>query len=307
MQIDYEGSVAFITGGASGAGLGQARHFGKLGCRIFLADIRADALDEALESLRGEGVTADGAQLDLMDRERFREVADMVEEVYGEPPRYLFNTAGVFAMGPTEASTYADYDWLMGVNFDGVVNGLVTLVPRMIEAGKGGHILGVSSVGGLLSYDGNAIYCAAKAAVIALLEAYRVALQKYDIGVSILCPMNIRSNIANSASTRPEHLARTGYVVDEASVASLAKVYANGMDPLLLAKHVQNGIEENAAYIIPYPEAHDLLKQRFDAILSSIPPMSSDSAGVEKRLATIDEWISERGDIFERKSDASPV
>ena len=232
MAIDYRGAIAFITGGASGAAFGQAQHFGRLGCRIFIVDIRGDALEEAVGRLRTEGIEAAGAAFDLMDRTAYADAADRVEREFGAPPTLLFNTAGVFAMGPSEASTYEDFDWVFGVNLGGVVNGLVTFVPRMIRAGRGGHIVSTASVGGFVAYDGNTLYCAAKAAVISLMEGYRGALAKHGIGVSVLCPMNIRSNIARSADTRPQHLARTGYHVSAETVASLQSVYDHGMDPL---------------------------------------------------------------------------
>jgi NAD(P)-dependent dehydrogenase (short-subunit alcohol dehydrogenase family) len=99
--MDFAGKVAFITGAANGAGLGQARVFGTAGCRLFLVDIREDALATALERLRAEGIEAEGTPLNLTDRRSYARVADRVEEVYGEPPHLVFNTAGVFAMGPT--------------------------------------------------------------------------------------------------------------------------------------------------------------------------------------------------------------
>ncbi|MBN8819296.1 MAG: SDR family NAD(P)-dependent oxidoreductase [Sphingomonas sp.] len=305
--MSYDGKVAFITGGASGAAFGQAQLFGRLGCRIFIVDVRGDALEEALAKLRAEGVTAEGAQLDITDRAAFARVADQVEHVYGEPPYFLFNTAGVFAMGPSESSTYEDYDWVFGVNLGGVINGLVTFVPRMIKAGRGGHIVSTSSVGGFLTYDGNTLYCAAKAAVISLMEGYRGALEKYGIGVSVLCPMNIRSNIARSANTRPAHLAKTGYVVNDETVASLQSVYDHGMDPIELAGHVRRGIEANQLYIIPYPEARPVMEQRYNEILDSVLPVEADPDGVASRLATIDVWMRERGTIFEQKSPDAPA
>jgi len=307
MAIDYQGAIAFITGGASGAAFGQAQLFGRLGCRIFIVDIRGDALAEALARLRAEGIDATGAKLDLTDREAYAAVADRVERDLGAPPRFLFNTAGVFAMGPTAASTYEDYDWVFGVNLGGVINGMVTFVPRMIKAGRGGHVVSTSSVGGFLAHDGNTLYCAAKAAVISLMEGYRGALARHGIGVSVLCPMNIRSNIARSADTRPDHLARTGYNVSAETVASLQSVYDHGMDPIVLAEHVRRGIEANQLYIVPYPEARDVLTPHYDEILAAIPSSDSDPEGVATRLATIDRWIAERGDIFERTGAGAPL
>ena len=229
--MDYAGSC-FITGGANGAGFGQAQVFGRLGCRVFIVDIRAEALDAAVGKLRKEGIDAHGSQLDIMDRKAYARVADEVERTCGEPPRLLFNTAGVSAFGPAEASTFDAYDWVLGVNLGGVINGMLTFIPRMIKAAKGGHIVSTASLGGFQGLEAALIYCASKAAVISLMEGYRPALQKFGIGVSVLCPANIKSNMALSADTRLSHLRKTGYLVNDQTKDSLQDIYQFGMDPV---------------------------------------------------------------------------
>jgi NAD(P)-dependent dehydrogenase (short-subunit alcohol dehydrogenase family) len=307
--VNYEGSVAFITGGANGAGFGQAQVFGRLGCRIFIVDIRGTALEEAVTLLRKEGIEAHGAQLDIMDREAYGRVADEVERTYGQAPRLLFNTAGVAAFGPAEASTYDDFDWVLGVNLGGVVNGMVTFVPRMIKAGTGGHVVSTASLGAFQGLEAALAYCAAKSAVVSLMEGYRAALRKFGIGVSVLCPANIRSNIALSSDTRPAHLRRTGYLVNEDTKKSLQSIYRSGMDPVTLAEHVKAGIDADALYIIPYPEAKTGLEHHFAEITASIPPLESDPEGVKKRLTAMQEWAQSAGsrEMFTRKGPDAPV
>ena len=134
-MVDYTGKVAFITGGASGAGFGQATVFAEAGCKVAIADVRPAAIEEAIAKLRSQGGEVHGIVLDVTDRDAYACAADEVEKVFGKPPELLFNTAGVNAFGPVEKSTYDDFDWLMGVNLGGVVNGMVTFVPRMIAAG----------------------------------------------------------------------------------------------------------------------------------------------------------------------------
>jgi NAD(P)-dependent dehydrogenase (short-subunit alcohol dehydrogenase family) len=305
--MDYRGRVAFITGGANGAAFGQARYFGGLGCRIFIVDIRGDALAAALAKLRADGIEAEGAELNIMDRAAYARVADQVEKTYGTPPQLLFNTAGVFAHGPTEASTYEDFDWVLGVNLGGVINGMVTFVPRMIKSGKPGHVVSTSSLGAFQGRDGTAIYSAAKAAVVSLMESYRGALAKYDIGVSVLCPANINSNIALSSDTRPASLARSGYVVNDDTKRSLQSIYQHGMDPLVLAEHVRRGIDANAPYIIPYPEAKPGVEAYFQGIVAAFPPIESDPEGAKKRTEALMNWAKDRGHIFSQKSKDAPV
>lgn len=293
--MDYAGKVAFITGGANGAGFGQAQVFGRLGCRVFIADIRADALDAAVAKLRNEGIDAHGSQLDIMDRKAYARVADDVERTCGEPPQLLFNTAGVSAFGPAEASTFDDYDWVLGVNLGGVINGMLTFIPRMIKAAKGGHIVSTASLGGFQGLEAALVYCASKAAVISLMEGYRPALQKFGIGVSVLCPANIKSNMALSADTRPSHLRKTGYLVNDQTKDSLQGIYQFGMDPVDLAQHVKAAIDANDLYIIPYPEARSGLEKHFGEITASIPPVESDPEGVKTRLAALQAWAQSEG------------
>ena len=131
---------------------------------------------------------------------------------FGAPPTLLFNTAGVNSFGPVENTTYGDFDWLIGVNLGGVINGMVTFVKRMIKAGKPAHIVTVSSLGGLQGSALAAPYSAAKAAVINLMESYHQSLAKHDIGVSVVCPANIKSNIAEATRIRPARFGESGYV-----------------------------------------------------------------------------------------------
>ena len=149
---DVRGKVAFITGGGSGVGLGQARVFARAGARVAIADIRQDHLDDAVARIESEGLEAYPVRLDVTDRKAYAAAADEVERVYGTV-QLLFNTAGVSIFGPLEKSTYDDYDWQMAVNFGGVINGIQTFVPRMIEYGKGGHIVNTASLGAFLASD----------------------------------------------------------------------------------------------------------------------------------------------------------
>jgi NAD(P)-dependent dehydrogenase (short-subunit alcohol dehydrogenase family) len=282
---DFKDKVLFVTGGASGAGFGQAKVFSEAGCKVVIADVRQDALDRAKAELTGRGAVVHTIKLDITDRAAYAAAADEVEAVFGTPPQILLNTAGVNSFGPPEATTYDDYDWIMGVCLDGVINGMVTFVPRMIKAGLGGYIVSTSSMGGFWGTPITAPYSAAKAAVINLMESYALSLPKYGIGVSVLCPANIRSNIAHSTDTRPAHLSNTGYLVDDLSTQTLQDFYDMGMDPEVLAQHVKKGIEDERLYILPYPEEREALTKHFQIIIDSVLPMETDPEGVAKRMA----------------------
>lgn len=290
---DFSGKHAFITGGASGAGLGQAKVFGGAGCRVTIADIRPEAIEAALAELRGRGIEAYGITLDITDRAAFALAADEAEAQFGSL-HLLFNTAGVSIFGPLEQASYDDYDWIVNVNWWGVVNSMQTWVPRMLAHGEGGHIVNTASLGCFVANSGAGIYSATKFAVHGITMAMRDALKDKGIGVSVLCPANIRSNIAESVKTRPAHLSNSGYQVDEREIAALHEIYAQGMDPEELAGHVKEAIEENRFYIIPYPEARPMLEAIFQQALDALPPADSDLEGQEKRGKAMMKYIEAR-------------
>ncbi len=291
---DFQGKIAFITGGASGLGLGLAKVFSEAGCKVVIADVRQNAIDEALGYFRGRGAPVHGIRLDITDRAAYAAAADEVEQIYGSPPQLLFNNAGVNTFGPTEKSTYEDWDWLIGVDFWGVVNGMQTFVPRMIASGQEGHIVNTSSLGGFQGSTAAAIYSAAKAAVNNLSESYRMSLEKYGIGVTVCCPANIKSNIAEATRTRPEHLKNTGYVVNDETIDSLKSIHLHGMEPEVLAGHIRRAVEANQLYCIPYPEAKVDLERHFQAILDAVPPIESDPEGARTRTEALRNWARDR-------------
>ncbi len=299
---DFSGQIAFITGGASGAGLGQAKVFGRAGASVVIADVRSDAVEGAVADLESEGIKAHGIVLDITDRAAYDRAADEVEAVFGGPPTLLSNTAGVNSFGPVENTTYDDYDWIIGVNLNGVINGMVTFVPRMIAAGRPAHIVTVSSLGGFMGSAFAAPYSAAKAAVVNLMESYRDGLAQYGIGVSVVCPANIKSNIAEASKLRPAEFANSGYVENEESIASLHSIHRHGMEPEVLAEHIKTAIENEDFYVIPYPESRELLEMRFNAVLDSVPGVETDPEGVRQRNEALANWAAERAEVFNEES-----
>lgn len=237
-----------------------------------IADIRKDHLDEATAYFKEKGADVHAIQLDITDRKAYAEAADEVERVYGSPPQLLFNTAGVNAFGPAEASTYEDFDWIIGVDLFGVINGLVTFVPRMIQAGKGGHICTVASMSGFMATAGCTPYCVAKSGVVSLMECYYQALKPYGIGVSCLCPGGIKSNIGESSYTRPEHLQNTGYNTNEKTVEFMRHHYSFGIDPIELAQIFKKGIENDQLYILPVDNPEQMIGETLDRFRNYVTP-----------------------------------
>lgn len=281
---DFNGKIAFITGGASGAGFGQAQIFSEAGMKVVIADVRQDHLDEAMAYFKEKGAPVHAIKLDVTDRDGYAAAADETEKVFGGPPDLLVLTAGVNVFGPAEASTYEDYDWVVGVCFGGVVNGLVTFVPRMIKSGKQGHITATVSWGAFGAAPMVAPYTAAKAAALNLLESYHLALKPYGIGVSALCPANIKSRIYETAiHTRPEHLKNTGYNVDEKTQEFLASIHQHGMEPRDLAEWMKKGIESGQFLIIPYPSGPRMVEIELERFVDYASPEGMKR--IEDRLA----------------------
>jgi NAD(P)-dependent dehydrogenase (short-subunit alcohol dehydrogenase family) len=257
--MDLKGKTALITGGVSGIGFGIARAFAAADVDLVLTYRNADHRAQAAEwFVRQHRPPPRFIALDVTDRERWREVAEEIGPVH-----ILVNNAGVSVFGPTDAASYADYDWIMGVNFGGVVNGLVTFVPRMKSLGGGGHIVNVASMAAFLPGPQAGIYTASKFAVRGLTECLRFNLAPYGIGVSLVCPALTRTNAWDSALKRPARFAASGFAPpDRAELARFGEAFEAGMDPLEVGQKTLAGMMENRALILTHPE----FAQDFDEI-----------------------------------------
>lgn len=268
---DFAGKIAFITGAGAGAGLGQAKVFAEAGMKVAITDIRQDALDEAVKEIVDfAGCKAEDIlplAFDLTDRAAYAAAADKTEAVFGGPPHLFIQTAGVNSFGPAEASTFADYDWVLGVNLNGVVNGLVIMVPRMIKAYANKtecHIATTSSMGGWGGGPTTAPYSASKAAVNSLMEAYYKALKPYGIGATALCPSNIASNIWASELYRPEKFKESGYNTTPEVIDLLKEHCSTGQDPVDLGYCLKKGIEDGVVYCFPQPNPYEMITRMFE-------------------------------------------
>ncbi|UVO50646.1 SDR family NAD(P)-dependent oxidoreductase [Sphingomonas sp. SUN019] len=268
-MADVRGRTAFVTGGANGIGLGIARALVKAGANVVIADIRDSALAEAKASL-GADAQVETVLLDVTDRAGFARAADAAEARFGKI-HLLIGNAGVGVMGPILDTKYDDWDWAMGVNFGGVINGLVTILPRIKAHGEGGQIVTTSSQSALIPIPFTATYTAAKAAVLGLMESIRGELAAENIGVSAFLPGPVQSNIAMSGELRPdEYKQDSGYAEREAQLEKRPN------SPLWMSadevgERVLAGIRANDLYILTHPEFAAGMRTRFDAILASMP------------------------------------
>lgn len=283
---DFAGRTAFVTGGANGVGIGIVRNLLERGAKVAIADIRQDAIDRALQSL--DNREAMGVQLDVASRDGFKAAADAVEAQFG-PVSILVNNAGVNLFQPIEESSYDDWDWLLGVNLHGVINGVQTFVPRMVERVKagqqvGGHVVNTASMAAFLAGGSPGIYNTTKYAVRGLSESLRYSLLQYGIGVSVLCPGLVKSYIYASDDIRPDGLKAQMKAVDTAAVERLAGVHEFGMEPDVIGARVIEAMEANRLYIFSHPDHKDELREVFDYILDHYQDYPKDP-GFDQRVA----------------------
>ena len=274
---NVKGKTAFITGGASGIGLGMCQAFINAGMKVVIADIRQEALDRALTTLQADTQTVLPVQLDVTDRKAWVRAADKAEQTFG-PVQVLCNNAGITIDGPMPQGTYADWDFCLGVNLGGVVNGVMTFMPRMIAQHTEAHIVNTSSMGGLIAGAGSGIYSTSKYAVVGLTEELRSDLAQYGIGVSVFCPGPTQTELFDSSvAVRPGKLAETGYVPrtvpkpDEMPADIAAAIFAIAMKPAQVGERVLRGIQRNDMYILTHPEFSGIIQARCEAILASMP------------------------------------
>ena len=273
---NLEGKVAFITGGASGIGLGMARVFSSAGMKVIIADIRQDHLDSVLDSFNGYTANIHTIQLDVTDRNAMETAAREAERVFGRV-HILCNNAGIYLYGPIQKATYEDWDWILNVNLGGVINGIHAFVPRIISHGEGGHIVNTSSISGIFVAGGTGVYTTSKFAVVGLSEALRLDLETENIGVSVLCPGFVNSKIYDCEKTRPDQLMNSGYVVKQDVLERLKKAHDEvGMDPLEVGEKVLSAIRLNKLYIFTHPEFAEEIRRRSEALLAAVPDEAAD-------------------------------
>jgi NAD(P)-dependent dehydrogenase (short-subunit alcohol dehydrogenase family) len=281
-MMEVAGKVAFVTGGASGIGLGLAKVLVRAGMRVVIADVRQDHLDEALAGFGGQGRAADvlGVRLDVTDRGAYAQAADAAERAFGKV-HLLVNNAGVGLLGPLKLAGYGDWDWGLGVMIGGVINGIQTFLPRILAHGEGGHIVNTSSMAALIPINNAAIYVTAKAAVVGLSEVMRGELAADHIGVSAFCPGPVQTNIRESGRTRPQTLkADSGYAELERQLEQRPNSPL-WMDPVECGERVLAGIRRNDLYILTHREFKDGVREHYEALLASFPEEPVDAARAE--------------------------
>ena len=268
---EFEGKTAIVTGAASGIGLGLAEKFAKERMQVVMADVEEEALNKAVEKLKKHQYRVMGISADVLIQESMKELFDKSVEAYGNI-HILCNNAGIGANSGNKAIweiNKTDWDWSLGVNFYGVLHGLQTFVPHMIDHGEEGHIVTTVSLAGLL--PGAGTYGVSKHAALALTQGLNRDLIARDskINSSVLCPGFVNTNIMNSERNRPQHLVSNNQIdTNDQQLEIFNFLLKNGKEPNEIADIVFKGIKDNIFYILTHPAWDESLRNHFEEILS---------------------------------------
>lgn len=288
-QLD--GKVGVITGAASGIGRAMALTFAAEGMHLALADIETEPLEETAELVRAEGVNALSVPTDVSDPAAVEHLAQRTVSELGAL-HLACNNAGVSGGGLTWEVDLETWNWVLGVNLFGVIHGLRSFTPRIVESG-GGHIVNTASMAGLTSPPGMSPYNVSKHAVVTLSEAMSVELSMThpEVGISVLCPGWVRTRIHEADRNRPSDPSDAmdeAIVVDAEEQAALdgmrdvvASLIEGGLDPAAVAVQVRDAVREARPWVLTHPDWMDMVRARTERIIAEEPPSVNFLPGID--------------------------
>jgi NAD(P)-dependent dehydrogenase (short-subunit alcohol dehydrogenase family) len=284
---EFEGRVAVITGGASGIGRAMADRFAAAGMKIVIADIEEEALRNAERQMRDAGATLLGVVSDVSDAVQVNALAQKTIDTFGAV-HVVCNNAGVASKGgPTWEQSEADWDWVLRVNLRGVIHGIRTFVPIMLQQGGEGHVVNTASFAGLYAGPFMGPYNASKFAVVAITETlyYELKAIQSPVSASVLCPGGVRTRITESARNRPSDIGEetSGPVttaIGEVAMQRIRDIVENGIDPARVADRVFEAVRDEQLYIFTHPEYADMVSWRTENIIGERKPDLSVAFGM---------------------------
>jgi NAD(P)-dependent dehydrogenase (short-subunit alcohol dehydrogenase family) len=272
----FEGRGTVITGGANGIGFATAQEFARRGARVMLGDIDQSALDDAVANLREDGVDAHGVVCDVRKLDDVDRLADEAFRVFGDV-HVVFNNAGIAYAGPIVQTSHDDWRFVIDVDLWGPIHGVESFLPRLIaqvarareeRIDHSSHIVFTSSFAGLIPNVGLGPYCVAKYGVVALAETLAREVKANGIGVSVLCPMIVETNLL--ANTERVRSADYGPATRSAA-ETVEQLASDPTDDSVLnvedvARLTADAILANRLYVLPHRAARDSIRRRFERI-----------------------------------------
>jgi NAD(P)-dependent dehydrogenase (short-subunit alcohol dehydrogenase family) len=275
----FEGRGTVITGGANGIGFATAREFARRGARLMLGDIDQSALDDAVATLRADGVDAHGVICDVRKLDDVGHLADEAFRVFRDV-HVVFNNAGIAYAGPIAQTSHDDWRFVIDVDLWGPIHGVEAFLPRLIAQGGERHMVFTSSFAGLIPNVGLGPYCVAKYGVVALAETLAREVRPNGIGVSVLCPMIVETNLlANTERVRsddygPAH--SEAETVQQLASAPTAQDDDSVLNVEDVARLTADAILANRLYVLPHRAARDSIRRRFERIDRTFDDQAAD-------------------------------
>jgi NAD(P)-dependent dehydrogenase (short-subunit alcohol dehydrogenase family) len=275
----FEGRGTVITGGANGIGFATAREFARRGARVMLGDIDQSALDAAVATLRADAVDAHGVICDVRKLDDVGHLADEAFRVFGDV-HVVFNNAGIAYAGPIAQTSHDDWRFVIDVDLWGPIHGVEAFLPRLIAQGGERHMVFTSSFAGLIPNVGLGPYCVAKYGVVALAETLAREVRPNGIGVSVLCPMIVETNLlANTERVRsddygPAH--SEAETVQQLASAPTAQDDDSVLNVEDVARLTADAILANRLYVLPHRAARDSIRRRFERIDRTFDDQAAD-------------------------------
>ncbi len=266
----FKGKTAVVTGGGGGIGRAMALAFAAEGMHVVVADVDVPAAEAVRDEAKAAGVRAIAAHCDVSKRDEVDALADAAFAEFGTV-HVVCNNAGVVRFQPLKEMAVADWDWVNGVNLQGVVHGIQAFLPRIRAQGEGGHIVNTGSIAGLSYLAGEFIgsYVATKYAVVGLSEDLHRELAKENIGVSVLCPGGVRTRILDAGRNRPEELGGPIPAPSRGADPTGEHAPQTSLEPEAVAEMVLKAIRTNQLYIVTHPETRVMVEERFKAIMAA--------------------------------------
>lgn len=274
---DFKGKVAVVTGAASGIGRGLAERFAAEGMHVVLADVEVGPLAQAQQELAAQGVSTLAVRTDVSKAADVAALAEKTLATFGAV-HVVCNNAGVGGeSAPVWEIPVEGWQWTLGVNLWGVIHGIRTFVPIMLQQGSEGHVVNTASMAGHLSLPLLSPYHASKFAVVTISESlhFELEMSGANVKVSVLCPGFVRTNIMASERNRPAELQTAPRPLSEAQQALRATFessVAGGTPPSEVAARVVEAIREERFYVFPHPEMLSAVRDRMEGIVAQRNP-----------------------------------